>query len=115
MASAVAASAAYPALLPALERTFTFQHRVGHDQQHTVLLSDGGVHDNLGLSVLELGRSPHHAQHVHDVPFIMSCDAGMGELTVKAAHFMLGRLSGSFATLHHRAQDSARTGRRHAA
>ncbi|MEU8787090.1 patatin-like phospholipase family protein [Streptomyces sp. NPDC048637] len=86
-ATAVAASAAYPALLPALERTFTFQHRDGHHQQHTVLLTDGGVYDNLGLSVLEPGRSPHHTQHVYDVPFIIACDAGQGELTLKAPHF----------------------------
>ena len=30
VATAVAASAAYPALLPALERTFTFERRNGH-------------------------------------------------------------------------------------
>ena len=88
VATAVAASAAYPALLPALERTFTFQHRDGHSQQHTVLLTDGGVYDNLGLSVLEPGRSPHHTQHVYDVPFIIACDAGLGELALKAPHFM---------------------------
>ncbi|KUO07184.1 patatin-like phospholipase family protein [Streptomyces sp. DSM 15324] len=109
VATAVAASAAYPALLPALERTFTFQHRDGHSQQHTVLLTDGGVYDNLGLSVLEPGRSPHHTQHVYDVPFIIACDAGLGELALKAPHFMAGRLNRSFATVHRKAQDSARS------
>ncbi|MEV6183826.1 hypothetical protein AB0M07_43650, partial [Streptomyces sp. NPDC052015] len=108
VATAVAASAAYPALLPALERTFTFQRPDGHHLQHTVLLTDGGVYDNLGLSVLEPGRSPNHTQHVYDVPFIISCDAGLGELALKAPHFMLGRLSRSFATVHRKAQDSAR-------
>ncbi|WP_405577114.1 hypothetical protein [Streptomyces sp. NBC_01190] len=73
-----------------------------------MLLTDGGVYDNLGLSVLEPGRSPQHTQHVYDVPFIISCDAGMGELTVKAPHFMLGRLRRSFDTVHRKAQDSAR-------
>ena len=109
VATAVAASAAYPALLPALERTFTFERRNGHQQQHTVLLTDGGVYDNLGLSVLEPGRSPDHTQHVYDVPFIIACDAGLGELAMKAPHFMLGRLSRSFATVHRKAQDSARS------
>ncbi|WP_055495643.1 hypothetical protein [Streptomyces sp. TP-A0356] len=108
VATAVAASAAYPALLPALERTFTFQHRDGHHQQHTVLLTDGGVYDNLGLSVLEPGRSPHHTQHVYDVPFIVSCDAGQGELSLKTSHFMFGRLNRSFGTIYRKAQDSAR-------
>ncbi|MEU5099076.1 patatin-like phospholipase family protein [Streptomyces sp. NPDC020996] len=109
VATAVAASAAYPALLPALERTFTFQHRDGGQQQHTVLLTDGGVYDNLGLSVLEPGRSPHHTQHVYDVPFIIACDAGLGELALKAPHFIAGRLNRSFATVHRKAQDSARS------
>ncbi|MFD0140459.1 patatin-like phospholipase family protein [Streptomyces sp. NPDC127159] len=109
VATAVAASAAYPALLPALERTFTFQHPGGHREQKTVLLTDGGVYDNLGLSVLEPGRSPHYTQHVYDVPFIVACDAGLGELALKAPHFMLGRLSRSFATVHRKAQDSARS------
>ncbi|MFD9238447.1 hypothetical protein ACFWB3_24705 [[Kitasatospora] papulosa] len=104
----MAASAAYPALLPAQERTFTFQHRDGHHQQHTVLLTDGGVYDNLGLSVLEPRRSPQHTQHVYDVPFIIACDAGLGELPLKTPHFMLERLSRSFATVHRKAQDSAR-------
>ncbi|MFD5749901.1 hypothetical protein [Streptomyces sp. NPDC127033] len=103
------AVAAYPALLPALERTFTFQHPRGNHQQHTVLLTDGGVYDNLGLSVLKPGRSPHYTQHVYDVPFIISCDAGLGELAFKAPHFMPGRLSRSFATVHRKAQDSARS------
>lgn len=106
--AASAASAAYPAFLPALERTFTFQHRDGHSQQHTVLLTDGGVYDNLGLSVLEPGRSPEHTQHVYDLPFIIACDAGVGELALKTPHFMTGRLSRSFATVHRKAQDSAR-------
>ncbi|MER6677768.1 patatin-like phospholipase family protein [Streptomyces sp. NPDC000983] len=108
IATAVAASAAYPALLPALERTFTFERPDGHQQQHTVLLTDGGVYDNLGLSVLEPGRSPLHTQHVYDVPFIISCDAGLGELTLKTPHFMLGRLRRSFTVVHRKAQDSAR-------
>ncbi|MGA5388950.1 hypothetical protein [Streptomyces pseudogriseolus] len=42
------------------------------------------------------------------MPFIISCDAGLGELALKAPHFMLGRLSRSFATVHRKAQDSAR-------
>ncbi|MGW1008041.1 patatin-like phospholipase family protein [Streptomyces sp. NPDC002520] len=109
VATAVAASAAYPAFLPALERTFTFQHPGGHHEQHTVLLTDGGVYDNLGLSVLEPGRSPHHTQHVYDVPFIIACDAGVGELPLQTPHFMTGRLSRSFVTVHRKAQDSARS------
>ncbi|MGW5003485.1 patatin-like phospholipase family protein [Streptomyces hydrogenans] len=106
--TAVAASAAYPALLPALERTFTFQ-RGETLQQHTLLLTDGGVYDNLGLSVLEPGRSPLYTDHVYDVPFIISCDAGTGEPVLKAPHFMLGRMVRSFEVVHRKSQDSSRS------
>lgn len=58
---------------------------------------------------MEPGRSPHHAQHVYNVPFIVACDAGLGELVVKATHFMPGRLSRSFDTVHRKAQESARS------
>lgn len=106
--TAVAASAAYPALLPALERTFTFQRGSEH-KQHTLLLTDGGVYDNLGLSVLEPGRSPQHTDHVYDVPFIISCDAGTGEPLPKAPHFILGRMKRSFEVVHRKSQDSSRS------
>ncbi|MEU1371128.1 patatin-like phospholipase family protein [Streptomyces sp. NPDC005803] len=108
VATAVAASAAYPALLPALERTFTFQ-RGNERQQHTLLLTDGGVYDNLGLSVLEPGRSLEYTDHVYDVPFIISCDAGTGQPQPKAPHFMLGRMIRSFEVVHRKSQDSARS------
>jgi NTE family protein len=107
VATAVAASAAYPALLPALERTFTFQHRDGHYQQHSLLLTDGGVYDNLGLSVLEPGRSPNYTQHGYDVPFVISCDAGMGEHALQARRFKTDRLSHSIATAHRIVNDSS--------
>jgi len=79
VASAVAASAAYPLLLPALERQFTFT-RDGHQRVEPVLLTDGGVYDNLGLSALEPDRSPAFTDHVYPVPYIISCDAGRGPL-----------------------------------
>ena len=108
VATAVAASAAFPALLPAMERTFTFT-RDGQEQQHCVLLTDGGVYDNLGLSVLEPGRSIQFTAQVYDVPYIISCDAGRGELTLKTPHFIPGRLARSFDVVHRRAQDAHRT------
>lgn len=65
-----------------------------------VLLSDGGGYDNLGLSVLEPGRSLAFTPHVYDVPYIVSCDAGRGELRMRSPHFLLGRLSRSFDVVH---------------
>src|SRR5439155_10869681 len=48
VAHAVAASAAYPALLPALDEVIAFTDRSGAKRERRVLLTDGGVYDNLG-------------------------------------------------------------------
>ena len=56
VANAVAASAAFPALLPALERRTVIRGRDGAVSEHVLLLTDGGVYDNLGTTVLEPGR-----------------------------------------------------------
>lgn len=60
VAKAVAASAAFPILLPPLVETFTFNKR-GKRSRHTVALTDGGVFDNLGVAVLEPGRAHDYA------------------------------------------------------
>lgn len=53
VASAVAFWAAYPLFLPALKRSFVFERAGEFEQEHVVLLADGGIYDNLGLSVLD--------------------------------------------------------------
>ncbi len=115
VAEAVAASAAVPLLLPAMERTYTFT-RSGSPEpsQHVLQLTDGGIYDNLGLTVLEPGRSANHTAHVYDVDYIIACDAGRGKLPPVAGHFAGTRLRRSFDTVHRRAQDAARA-RLHAA
>jgi NTE family protein len=60
VASAVAASAAYPVFLPALEQRYRFRDREGNDFERVLLLTDGGVYDNLGLSVLEVDRDERY-------------------------------------------------------
>lgn len=107
VATAVTASAAFPLLLPAIERTYEFA-RDGQRRREPVLLSDGGLYDNLGLSVLEPGRSSAHTPHVYDVAYIVSCDAGRGELQARAPHFLPGRLVRSFDVVHGRAQNAGR-------
>jgi integrative and conjugative element protein (TIGR02256 family) len=57
VAHAVAASAAYPALLPALDEILTFTDRSGVMRKRRVLLTDGGVYDNLGVTCLEPGSA----------------------------------------------------------
>jgi len=108
VATAVAASAAYPLLLPALERQFTFTRR-GQQHVEPVLLTDGGVYDNLGLSVLEPGRSSMFTDHVYNVPYIISCDAGRGALASKTPHFLASQAARTFEIVHQRAQHAGRT------
>jgi len=108
VATAVAASAAYPVFLPAIERAYTFE-RGDHRRQEQVLLADGGIYDNLGLSVLEPGRQAAFTPHVYDVPYIVSCDAGRGELALRSPHFWPSRVARAFDVVYRRAQDAGRT------
>jgi NTE family protein len=115
VADAVAASAAFPLLLPAVERAYSFRSAVNAaPERHVVLLIDGGVYDNLGLSVLEPGRSPNHTPHTYELDYIIACDAGRGRLPLSSGHFAGARLRRSFDVVHRRAQDAAR-GRLHEA
>lgn len=109
--TAVAASAAYPVMLPTLERRLTFQ-RGDTTQRQTVLLSDGGLMDNLGLSVLTPGRSAAHTAHVYDIDVIISCDAGRGPLALRSPRFLVGRNIRAFEVTHAQAQNNGR-GRLH--
>jgi NTE family protein len=108
VAEAVAASAALTLLLPALERTYTFQHPKRASSRQPVLLTDGGIYDNLALSVLEPGRSATHTPHVYTHRYIIACDAGRGEPKRVMPHFLPGRIKRSFQVTHRRAQNSAR-------
>lgn len=110
VADAVAASAAYPLLLPALERAYTFDRR-GERRRDVVLLGDGGIYDNLGLSVFEPGRSPEYTEHVYPVDYVISCDAGRSDAS-PTPRFRLSRTARSFDLVHRRAQDHGR-GRLH--
>jgi NTE family protein len=51
VAHAVAASAAYPLFLPAFDETLTFE-KGGELKNSRVVLTDGGIYDNLGLGCL---------------------------------------------------------------
>jgi NTE family protein len=109
VAEAVAASAAYPLLLPAIERVYTFCRSADAEpERHPVLLTDGGVYDNLGLTVMQPDRSREHTPHAYQVDYIVSCDAGPGQLRPATGHFVLFRLKRSFDTVHRRAQDATR-------
>lgn len=112
LATAVAASAAYPLALPALDRTWTFERRDGSTSSERIVLTDGGVYDNLGTACLEPGRSREHGLNLFDVDYIVACDAGRGLLDPVLPYGWLPRVQRSFEASFRKLQDGAR-GRLH--
>jgi integrative and conjugative element protein (TIGR02256 family) len=108
LATAVAASAAYPLLLPALDRTWRFERRDGSSVDTRVVLADGGVFDNLGTSPLRPGRSGAHSYNVFDVPYVISCDAGRGQLGAYTPFHAPSRVKRAFEASFRKLQDSGR-------
>ena len=80
IADAVAASAAYPALLPPLDWKRPFESRVGTVTRR-VIVTDGGVFENLGVSVMEPGRDARFSGISYDPNTIIASDAGAGQFT----------------------------------
>jgi NTE family protein len=109
VAEAVAASAAFPVLLPALTRRYEFRDSSGATARKTVVMTDGGVYDNLGLSPLLPGRSPQHTSHVYELDYLIAADAGRGRNERVAARFMLGRLRQAFDITYGKTQDASRS------
>jgi NTE family protein len=70
-----------------------------------VTLTDGGVFDNLGVSVLEPGRSAEISD-AYPVTHIISLNAGAGQFETAGRHFWwTGRVARSFEAVHRKAQD----------
>ncbi len=107
VALAVAASAAYPLLLPALDRKWKFR-KSGQETYHRVLLTDGGVYDNLGLQVLEPGRNSEISIHTFSCDYLIVCNAGTGQDDGLGAPVdLIPRVARSFEIAHRRVQESA--------
>lgn len=80
VADAVMASAAYPLLLPPFDWSRSF-HRDGKTDTHRVILTDGGVFENLGVSVMEPGRDAGVSVIDYHPDIIIASDAGAGQFT----------------------------------
>lgn len=104
---AVAASAAYPTVLPALDLTFPFNMRDGTRREERVSLTDGGVYDNLGLASLWPDRDPNISLNVNAVDTIICCRAGYGPRFDPPRQFLFGRIKSAFLCTHDRAQNAA--------
>lgn len=106
VAKAVAASAAFPLLLPPIVERFAFETG-GRKTQDTVVLTDGGVYDNLGVAVLEPGRADD-AIFKYPVTHIISLNAGPGQFEIgRASYGFAGRIMRSFDAIYRKAQDAA--------
>lgn len=105
IALAVAASAAYPLLLPALDEFFSFQKRDGSIRMERVTLTDGGVYDNLGLAPLWPDRDRTVSIGVEDIDTIIACRAGYGLRTGNPCVFFPSRMVAAFHCTHNRAQN----------
>jgi NTE family protein len=97
---AVAASAAYPLFLPALDRQWLFnKHDI--ETEHRVLLSDGGIYDNLGVRVLEPGRDPKISIHSFPCEYVIACNAGLGQASGENLPTRFyGRMASAFSMVH---------------
>lgn len=110
VALAVAASAAFPLLLPAIDRRDEFIGFKGGRHTERVMLTDGGVYDNLGTTCLEPGRSSEYSSNVHLVDYIVSCDAGYGIMDANAFPLhMPSRVRRSFGATYRKVQDAQKS------
>ncbi len=109
VADAVAASAAYPVCLPALERKYRFLKNGQTSSPTRVLLTDGGVFENLGVSPMEPGRTAAISTNVFDPEYIICCDAGAGLFDADSYPTRWPtRMYRSFLTVFRKVQDATR-------
>lgn len=108
VAEAVAASASFPILLPALDRVYDFRKRDGSVAPERLALTDGGVYDNLGLSVLLPGRVARFTSHVYDLDYVIAIDAGRGRTSKVTGNTTPFRLARSFDITYAKTQDGGR-------
>jgi NTE family protein len=106
VAHAVAASAAYPLFLPAFDETLTFDKN-GELKEVRVLLTDGGIYDNLGLGCLWPDRSDKVSLNVISVDTIICCSAGYGLRQEPPSQFIFARMLSVFSTVFDRAQNAS--------
>ncbi|MBW1668957.1 MAG: patatin-like phospholipase family protein [Deltaproteobacteria bacterium] len=106
VSEAVAASAAFPILLPVLDKEITFVDRDGRQQNKPVFLTDGGVFDNLGISCFEPSRSERISYNVFHPDYIIACSAGAGIMDYQARpYWWPARMTRSFDSIYRKFQD----------
>lgn len=104
----VAASAAYPVVLPALDCEIELT-KGGEAKRQRVMLTDGGVYDNLGTAPMEPDRDPSVSAHVAQPDYIIACDAGAGVVDGRnIPYWWATRMTAAFETVFRRVQNDTR-------
>lgn len=107
VAHAIACSAAYPFFLPAFDREYTFSKNESTRKQR-VIITDGGVYDNLGITCLEPDRNHRYSLHTYSPDYIICCYAGYGQFTGKKIPFgFYSRTEAAFESVFRKAQDGS--------
>ena len=105
VSQAVASSAAFPVLLPAFDQILNFEKK-DEVQTRRVLISDGGVYENLGITCLLPDRDPKYATNVFSCDFIICCDAGQGQPSGDdLAYNWAGRMNAAVNSIFRRANN----------
>lgn len=107
VAEAVAASAAYPLALPALDKKYQFTTKTGDERIERVSLTDGGVYDNTALSPFWPSRDESISLAVLSVTSVIACRAGYGSQRTGFAHFLVRRLQDAYSATQNRAENAS--------
>jgi NTE family protein len=110
VAHAVAASAAYPAILPAFDDFYQFKSDTGENLGTSrTVITDGGVYDNLGITPLEPGRDPKYQVSKVKPNVIVCCDAGVGQFGDEIIPYSwASRMTRAFEATFRKVQDGAK-------
>jgi len=107
VAHAIACSAAYPMLLPAFDQKYTFVKN-DHITESRVILTDGGVYDNLGVSCIEPGRNSDFSLLTYPTKYLICCSAGHGQFSGENIPFgLFSRTNAAFNAVFRKTQDAA--------
>ena len=108
VAEAVAASAAYPTMLPAVDRRYKFISKSGEESERRVVLADGGIYDNLATSAIEPGRDSTLSSNVFAPRIVISSDAGTGGDVESPPYLWPERVVATASAMHSRNQNLTR-------
>lgn len=108
VADAVTASAAYPPLLPPFDWALNLE-KDGKTRSQRVIVADGGVFDNSGVSVMEPGRDSCLSAISYNPNIIIASDAGFGQFVGESVPTSWSdRMIRTFAAVMRKVQDATK-------